>query len=62
MGNLKETHNVLLGFFFPLGKTLWKSQNVSFNGFFGGKTPPSASSGGHGQGYCSKGNEDACTT
>jgi len=46
MGNLKETHNVFLGFLFQKhflcfhGKTLWKSQNVSLNGFFQGKHHP----------------------
>jgi len=53
MGNLKETHNVFLGFFFqkhslsfrntfcvPMGKTLRKSQNMSLNGFFRGKHHP----------------------
>jgi len=43
MGNLKETHNVFLRFSLqkhPLcfcGKTLWKSQHMSRNGFFQGK-------------------------
>jgi len=42
MGNLKETHNVFLRFFFQkhfcvsVGKTLWKSQHVSLIGFSGG--------------------------
>jgi len=46
MGNLKETHNVFLKFSFqkhPLcfcGKTLWKSQHMSRNGFFWGKHHP----------------------
>ena len=47
MGNLKETHNVFLRFFFQKHflcfhgkKTLWKSQNVSLNGFFRGKHHP----------------------
>jgi len=43
MGNMKETHNVFLKFsfqkhpFVSMGKTLYKSQNMSRNGFFWGK-------------------------
>jgi len=43
MGNLKETHNVFTYFSFrntlcvSMGKTLWKSQNMSLKGFFWGK-------------------------